>query len=423
MNRHRWQRRFLTLLLVLGGAAAAEQPAVLECPWYTTGPGDDFGRRGFYLKSYPGTTLKQVTLYISFPAAGTYTLALQARVGGFGAGATSLGRAVVSPSVTAQTLGFQSITFDFGTVAVASGSEVTFETQTVSEPAGVVVLPTFQVVTSPICPIIETQDFAPPFSTFRHNGVSVRITGDPLTSFTRTITIPSVASAHGANNTFFHSDVWLGNIGFETLNVTARYRCWKGQNCGSGTVNFAMGPLSDKTIPDIAGTFFGAPETAGAVELTYTTAYRVDGLTALSRVYTPSLPSPTNGAAVPALPAYAATGSAGFLGLGNNGGDRSAGFRSNAGVYNNNSLATDVAFSLYRRDGTQIGQTVIQNWGAFEARQINDIFAAAGGSGEVTTDAYLVVTSTLPVFSFVTVIDNQTGDSIFQAGTPLIFNF
>ena len=110
MNRRHVQLCFLALaFLALGGVASAEQPPVLECPWYTTGPGDDFGRRGFYIRSYPGTSLKQVTLYIAFPAPGTYTLALQVRSGAFGAGATSLGRAVVSPNVSASTLGFQSV--------------------------------------------------------------------------------------------------------------------------------------------------------------------------------------------------------------------------------------------------------------------------------------------------------------------------
>jgi hypothetical protein len=40
----------------------------------------------------------------------------------------------------------------------------------------------------------------------------------------------------------------------------------------------------------------------------------------------------------------------------------------------------------------------------------------------VTTDAVLVVQSTLPVFSYVTVIDNQDGDSVFQGPTTLPFS-
>lgn len=420
-QRHLLLSRLLSLFFVLGGVSASGQPAIHECPWYSTTPGDDFGRRGFYIKAYEGTSLKQVTLFIGFPGPGVYTLTLQARKDGFGAAGTNLGTATASPNVSASTLGFQPVTFDFGTVSIPQGSTVTFETKTLSEPPGVTVLPQFQTMTSPVCAIIETQDFAAPLSTFRHNGVAVTITGDPPTSYNRTITFPSVASIHGANNSFFHSDVWLANIGYQAVTVTARYRCFSGMNCGSGTATFTMSPQTGKTIPDVATTLFGAPETAGALELSYPTPYRVDSLVALSRVYTPSLPSPTNGAAVAAYENYAATGTAGFLGLGNNGGDRSAGFRSNAGVYNNNSIASDVSFTLYRSDGTQIGQTLTQSWGPFESRQINDIFAAVGAGGEVTTDAVLVVISRLPVLPYVTVIDNQTGDSVFQGPTAFAF--
>jgi hypothetical protein len=73
-----------------------------------------------------------------------------------------------------------------------------------------------------------------------------------------------------------------------------------------------------------------------------------------------------------------------------------------------------VTFQLTATDGTPLGQAVTQSWGAFEARQINDIFGTAGAGGVVTTDAVLKVTSTLPVFPYVTVIDNVTGDSIIE---------
>ncbi len=427
MQRRRSQRGFLTLLfLALGGSALADQPPVVDCPWLSTASASNvFGRLGFYLKSYPGTSLKQVTLYIAFPGAGAYSLALQARSGTFSTG-TSLGRATVSLNVSASTLGYQPVTFDFGTVAVPQDSTLTFETQTVSKPADVGGnRPVFQIMTSETCPVIETYGFNPPLDKFRANGVAVRITGDEPATFNRTITIPAVASVHGVNNSFFHSDVWLVNGTTETKNVTARYRCFNGQNCGSATASFVMPAGSGKTIPDIAGTLFGAPGTAGALELSYQTKYKTDTLVALSRVYTPSLPAPTNGAAVPALGPYAATGHAGFPGLGNNGGDRSAGFRSNVGVYNNNDIAVDVSFRLFQPVGTsvrQIGQTVTQSWGPFESRQINDIFAAVGGGAEVTTDAFLDVESALAVLPYVTVIDNQTGDSIFLGPTDFAFD-
>ena len=72
-----------------------------------------------------------------------------------------------------------------------------------------------------------------------------------------------------------------------------------------------------------------------------------------------------------------------------------------------------MTFQLSRTDGTVLGSDT-QTWAAQEARQVNDIYGAVGAGGLVTTDAVLTVTSDIPVFSYVTVIDNQTGDSVIQ---------
>ena len=57
-------------------------------------------------------------------------------------------------------------------------------------------------------------------------------------------------------------------------------------------------------------------------------------------------------------------------------------------------------------------------WDAHEARQVNDLFATAGIGSTVITDAILVAGADQPVFPYVTVIDNVTGDSVFQGPTP-----
>ena len=72
-----------------------------------------------------------------------------------------------------------------------------------------------------------------------------------------------------------------------------------------------------------------------------------------------------------------------------------------------------MTFTLYGPDGAMRGSPVSATWAAREARQINDMFAVAGDGSDVSTDAYLVVTSSAPVFAYVTVIDNQSGDSVF----------
>jgi hypothetical protein len=142
---------------------------------------------------------------------------------------------------------------------------------------------------------------------------------------------------------------------------------------------------------------------------------------AFSRVYTPSLPNPTNGAAVPGYPGHAATGSSVFFGIAN-AATRSSGFRTNVGAYNPNPRPATVTFSVYRNTGSiddsaLLGR-VTGTWDANEARQVNDLFATAGIGSTVITDAILVAGSDQPVFPYVTVIDNVTGDSVFQGPTP-----
>ena len=198
------------------------------------------------------------------------------------------------------------------------------------------------------------------------------------------------------------------------LTVTATYHCYKGQSCGTGAATFDVDAGNAMTFPDIVSTLFGAPETAGAISFAYSSSSYDSTLRIVTRTYTPSLPNPTSGAVLEGRPAIDAVGAATFVGLGNNGGDRSAGFRTNAGLFNPAAFTTTATFTLTTADGTAIGQPVTQTWGPKEARQINDIFAAAGAGGTVTTDAVLHVTSTFPSFPYVTVIDNQTGDSVIE---------
>ena len=95
-----------------------------------------------------------------------------------------------------------------------------------------------------------------------------------------------------------------------------------------------------------------------------------------------------------------------------------SGFRSNAGAYNPNDTSVTVTFTLYNGplNGAVLGTPVTRTWAPKEAYQVNDIFAAAGTQVN-TQNVYLVVTATAPVFPYVTVIDNQSGDSIFVQPT------
>jgi hypothetical protein len=396
--------------LVLAPATRADGPAVINCPWYPPSGGDDFALRGFYSLGFPGTSLKQVVLPLSFPGPGAYQLSLTASRGTFDG--TVLGTATATFSVASTD--FQSTTFDFGTVAVTQGSTIAFHGAVVSRPSGFTGAVLMQTATEPLCRLTETTGFDAPLSSFRRGGIAALINGDVATTFAHTVTVPAVASIHGANSTFFHTDVWINNPLGTALSVVATYHCYTGQNCGTGTATFNVDAGKAKTFTDVVSTLFGAPETAGAISFTYSANSYVSTLRVVTRTYTPSLPNPTVGAALEGHAAVDAVGAATFVGLGNNGGDRSAGFRTNAGLYNPSAFTATVTFTLTATDGTPIGQPVTQTWGPKEARQINDIFATAGAGSTVTNDAVLRVTSTLPAFPYVTVIDNQTGDSVIE---------
>jgi hypothetical protein len=173
---------------------------------------------------------------------------------------------------------------------------------------------------------------------------------------------------------------------------------------------FDLPPRETGYSSDVIGTFFGDPESSGVIELSYdpTKAY----ISAVSRTYTPSLPAPTYGTGIPALPSGAAQTRSLFLGLSSNGGDLTSGFRSNAGAYNPSPDPVTVTFTLYDTHGNVLGSPLVRNLGPHEPFQTN-VFKDTGNAGFVTSEAYLVVTATAPVFAYVTVIDNQSGDQIY----------
>ncbi len=387
----------------------ADSPALIDCPW--TFPGSEpFVGHGFYVPRFPGKSLTAVTLYLQFTSPGTYQLALTARAPSFTG--TLIGTSVASVTIGSTSLK-AAVPFTFAGPAIVPQAPVVFQGSVISAPPGTI---SMFVQTRAGCPVVEVDNLSSPLGVYHRLGVPVRIEGDPdVTTFVQTTTVPSIASVHGVNGAFFHTDLWLFNRDPNPVNVTARYRCFTGQDCGSGIASFQMDGSGAKTLSDVVPTLFGSAESGGALELLVTSQVP-EALYALSRTYSPALPAATTGAAMEALPATDANGSAVFVGLAGNGGDSSSGFRTNVGVYNPQGVQAHVGFRLQASDGTLIGTTSL-TLAAFEARQLNDIFASTGHGEVVTLDAVLFVTSDVPIFSFATVIDNRTGDFVYQATT------
>ena len=236
----------------------------------------------------------------------------------------------------------------------------------------------------------------------------------PAGSSRAILTVPVAASIHGANSTFFHSDLWVMNRSFTNTNVvTAVYRCFGGAGCGTAKT-ITLDPRETRLIADIVGALFGVPESGGAIELSYDT---FNGpITAQTRLFTPAAP-PSYGFGVPALPSSAATTRAVFVGVAGNP-DLTKGFRSNGGAYNPNAAPVTVTFTL--RDGTtgaQIGNPFTRVWGPFEAAQVSNLVTSLGSTA-ATTNAVLVATATGPVFFYLATVDNSSGDSFYVTASP-----
>lgn len=227
-----------------------------------------------------------------------------------------------------------------------------------------------------------------------------------------TLTIPASASIHGTGipPTFFHTDLWLVNNSLlYSATVTLRHRCFATQSCGGGTPTLSAAPGSSGYVPNVIGSYFGDLETSGAIEITYDPS--VAGITAGSRTYTPT-ESPTNGTGIPALPQSEAKTSGIFWGLAANGGNLTTGFRSNAGAYNPNDQSVDVTFTMYDNSGNIAGSPWTRTLGPREPYQTN-IFNATGNGSVVTKNYSLRMSATGPVFGYVTVVDNLSGDQIY----------
>ena len=231
-----------------------------------------------------------------------------------------------------------------------------------------------------------------------------------------TLTIPVAASIHGANGTFFHSDLWILARSFtNSVVVTAVYRCFGGGNCGTAKT-ITLAPRETKLISDVIGTLFGVPESGGAIELSWDTFN--GAVIARTRLFTPSAP-PSYGFGVPGEPSSAATARAIFIGVAGSA-DLSKGFRTNAGAYNPNATPVTVIFTLYDgATGTQLGNPLIRVWAPLEAAQVSNLMSSLGAATVTTTNA--VLTATViggNVFFYAVTIDNLSGDSVNLGASP-----
>lgn len=139
--------------------------------------GGDFIDRGFYVGSYPGTTLEGADLRFSAATAGTYAIQLVARQGGYGTAGTFLAVDTVSVTLAADINAFVGGSFRWPSVNVQQGAVVAFEMSVVGGPTSQ--LPYYSVPSlgDASCGITQTEGTTPPLDSPRRQGVWTVIYG------------------------------------------------------------------------------------------------------------------------------------------------------------------------------------------------------------------------------------------------------
>jgi hypothetical protein len=160
--------------LITFAAATTQAQVILSDPF--SGTGGDLLDRGFYVATYPGSSLGAVTVAYLASTAGSYTTSMTARLGAYDGPIIG---AMQTETETINALGGTEVlvSYNFGGVSVAPGSLVTFAQTVVSGP-GAVYYDVGTVFPGPEG-LTETDGTTPPLDTFRRDGVGVIITEVP----------------------------------------------------------------------------------------------------------------------------------------------------------------------------------------------------------------------------------------------------
>jgi len=229
------------------------------------------------------------------------------------------------------------------------------------------------------------------------------------------ITLPAASSLVGLNP--FFSDVRVFNTSYTTsLDVTATYRCFIG-TCPSRAkqIPFTLAPRESRAFDDMvaATDAFDAHDTGGGIE--FESSGSPGQLVVTSRLYSTE-PLNSVGMFIPALPASRAYASSVLTSIRNNPGDGVGHFRTNVGFFNPGDGPANVTVTIFDNGTNQVGNALTRTVDGHSGVQINQVFQAAGQGSFVTSSAAIVVSADSPLFSYASVLDNNTADPIFVVG-------
>ena len=235
------------------------------------------------------------------------------------------------------------------------------------------------------------------------------------TAFAKNKYIPAAGRLPGANGTYWRTDVRIFNpSSVDDINVSLHFlpQGMDGRNvAGRG---FRIGKRETLVLDDVVSILAPwAASAVGAIRIDSDHAHTNDDFIVSSRTYTgtgdASRPG-TYGQFVPALEAADAARSAAVLHVAS-----TPRVRTNIGVMNPALEAVTVRFTLVGIDGKPFLESVplvvpprsMQQWAMTDAFLFGGVYTANG---------VIAVDATSPVFTWGSVIDNDSGDAIFVRG-------
>jgi hypothetical protein len=227
-----------------------------------------------------------------------------------------------------------------------------------------------------------------------------------------TVYVPAAANAAGANQTSWRTDLQVKATDDGGATFTVELLETGAVNTDPAVVELTLAPGESLRLGNLLDAAFGFTGTAALrVEAT-------DGaILVSSRTYNDD-PAGTYGQTVPGVPEEAATrtGARATLIQLSRSPDPSTGFRTNVGFVNVTDGTITVDVELFAADGSSLG-TVSRNLRAFEHKQVNDVFHAAGADD--VADGYAVARTASAGGRFIcyaSVVDNGSGDAVFIPG-------
>ncbi len=225
--------------------------------------------------------------------------------------------------------------------------------------------------------------------------------GSPL--FARDWIVPAAAHAPGAANTNWRSDLRIVNPSGSPADVRIDL-------LPQGSNNSTRSPSENVTVP-AQGQLSLVDVLASKFSFSGNAALYVSSgeqsLVITSRTYNEAAGGSTYGQFIPGVAVTDA------LGAGQQGHliyvTKSADYRTNVGFAGTTATAGQVTVTLFDANGLQLGTGTftVQPYGQI---QVNDIFAATNSPAAAVARA--VVTPTVPLVAYSSVIDNRTGDPI-----------